>query len=103
MPQDIISFSNNPLSNWNPIQHRSTKGRNTWVPPSLYWNSRSRINLPYLPYFSNCKGYGNIIPLWALMEQHHTCELVKNEETYAMTAYSFGQAPTADACEGAEV
>lgn len=52
-----------------------------------------------MPYFSNCKGYGNIIPFWSLMEQHYACDLVPREETLFMTEYSFGKAPTADACE----
>lgn len=99
MPADVISFASNPREAWSPIKHRSTKGRNVWVPTSLYWNPRVRINLPYVPYFSNCKGYGNIIPFWSLMEQHYACELVPREETLYMTEYSFGKAPTADTCE----
>lgn len=99
MPADVVAFSSNPRDEWSPIKHRSTKGRNVWVPTSLYWNTRVRINLPYVPYFSNCKGYGNIIPFWSLMEQHYACELVPREETLFMTEYSFGKAPTADTCE----
>lgn len=69
MPDQLISFASNPAGPWQPpVRHRSTKNRNLWVPASLYWGARQRINLPYLPYFSNCKGYGNFIPFWSLME-----------------------------------
>ena len=100
MPADIVSFAGDPpLLPWTPVRHAATMGRNIWVPTSLYWAARTRINLPYLPYFSNCKGYGSTIPLWALMEQHFACELVPNEETFWMTDFSFGLAPVADGCE----
>jgi hypothetical protein len=33
------------------------------------------------------------------MEQHYNCELINNEETFPMGAYSFGLAPEADGCE----
>lgn len=100
MPNQMISFAQNSPGDWvPPVRHRSTKNRNIWMPASLYWGARQRINLPYLPYFSNCKGYGNVIPFWALMEQHHDCELIAKEETYYMGPYSFGEKPIADTCE----
>jgi hypothetical protein len=96
----MIAFSPNPKTElWDPVRHKSTKNRNVWVPTSLYWNSRERINLPYVPYFSNCKGFGNFIPFWALLEQHHVCELIPKEETQYMNMFDFGGSPTADSCE----
>mmetsp|Transcript_30594 Transcript_30594/g.46929 ORF Transcript_30594/g.46929 Transcript_30594/m.46929 type:complete len:383 (-) Transcript_30594:3407-4555(-) len=105
MPQQVISFSTNNPGEWAPktIRHESTNARNVWVPTSLYWNSRSTINLPYLPFFSNCRGYGNFIPFWSLMEQHYACTLVPYEDTESMGTFSFGQYPTADTCEEAEI
>lgn len=77
LPSQAISFADNPAGDtWDPVRHRSTAGRTVWVPSSRYWRARSRINLPYLPYFSNCRGYGNFIPVWALLEQHYACSLV---------------------------
>lgn len=54
--------------------------------------------MSYLPYFSNCQGYGDYIPFWALIEQHSACELVSPEETKYMQELSFGQVPTSDSC-----
>jgi len=99
LPSQAVAFAHNPRGPWSPVRHRSTPGRNVWVPASRYWNARPRINLPYLPYFSNCRGYGNFIPFWSLVEQHYACELVPYEDTRWMTAYSFGERPRADICE----
>ena len=75
------------------------RGKNIFVPASLYWQDREAINLPYLPYFSNWKGYGQYIPIWGITEQHYQCELVPVDETIFMHEYSFRQSPNADACE----
>lgn len=83
--------------------HQSTKNRNIFIPSSLYWGTRDRINLPYLPYFSNCKGYGKYIPFWALMEQNSACNLIPYNETVWMSEYSFGKKPTADTCEEVQI
>jgi hypothetical protein len=93
-----LAYSRN---DWNPLIHKSVKNRNIWIPSSLYWGDRPRINLNYLPYFSNCKGYGKNIPFWSLMEQHQACTLIPFNETVWMNEYSFGLKPTADFCEDA--
>ena len=103
MPAQLVAFAQNPDGDWDPVRHEASPGRNVWVPASRYWRSRSRINLPYLPYFSDCRGYGSFIPFWALLEQHYSCALVPYEETRWMSAYSFGERPTADACSGLSV
>ena len=67
MPSNVVSFASNP-NTFKPVKHTGTKNRNIYIPTSLYWSNREQINLPYLPYFSNCKGYGLYIPFWSLME-----------------------------------
>jgi len=71
---------------------------NIFVPSSVYWQERAAINLPYLPYFSNCKGYGQYIPIWGITEQNYECVLVEVNSTVYMSEYSFRQAPKADSC-----
>ena len=66
-PIALLSFAKNYLE-FDPIIHSEVKNRNIWIPASLYWNQRSTIRMSYLPYFSNCQGYGDFIPFWALME-----------------------------------
>ena len=97
-PTSIISFAKN-YYDFKPVIHRTIKKRNLWIPSSLYWNQRPFLNMPYLPYFSNCHGYGDYIPLWALMEQNSQCELIERDETIVMGEFSFGQKPTSDSCD----
>lgn len=101
MPEYSVTFaSNNDLVIEKGVQNRveTSRGKNIFVPASLYWQDRDSINLPYLPYFSNCKGYGQYIPIWGITEQHYECVLVPVEETKFMYEYAFRQSPNADKC-----
>eukprot|EP00913_Durusdinium_trenchii_P013300 g12483.t1 len=41
---------------------------------TLYWGDQEGLFLPYLPYFSNCRGFGRTIPLWSIIEQNQGCK-----------------------------
>ena len=97
LPTHLASFSYS-RSDWNPLIHTSVKNRNIWVPSSLYWGTRDRINFNYMPFFSNCMGFGKYMPMSAQMEQNQGCALVSYEQTVWMTDYSFGKQPNADNC-----
>ena len=102
LPSYTVSFaSNNNYTIASGTKNRivTERGKNIWVPSSLYWQSRETINLPYLPYFSNWKGYGQYIPIWAVTEVHSGCDLVSVEDTVFMHEYSFRQKPKADKWE----
>lgn len=94
----IVSFAKNYFK-FEPVIHKTIKNRNLWIPSSLYWNQRPVLNVPYLPYFSNCQGYGDYIPIWAIMEQNSQCTIVDPTETIFMTEFSFGGTPDSDTCE----
>jgi hypothetical protein len=101
LPEYSVTFaSNKDYSIDDSVQNRvsTERGKNIFVPASLYWQDRDSIILPYLPYFSNCKGYGQYIPIWAITEEHFEWELVPVEETVYMHEYSFRQSPKADEC-----
>lgn len=71
LPDYTITFADNDeyVIDYDTQNRVVTKrGKNIWVPASLYWQDRTAINLPYFPYFSNCKGYGQYIPIWAATE-----------------------------------
>ena len=91
--------------------------KNVFNPNKVLWdefdndeNSRY-IPMLYLPYFSNCRGYGNILPIFSLFEQQEGCENVYNRsEIKEVTQMSFltydnfmgdasGLEPNADKCE----
>ena len=80
------------------VKHESVSGKTIFSPASLYWGSNTRVNLPYLPYFSNCKGYGEAIHFWELFELAPECVLVPYNETVPINQYSFGSYPKADKC-----
>jgi len=74
LPEFSVTFaSNNNFTIDASTQNRvaTKRGKNIFVPASLYRQDRDSINLPYFPYFSNCKGYGQYIPIWGLTEQFH--------------------------------
>ena len=74
LPEYSVTYaSNNDYVISNKVKNRveTLRGKNIWVPASLYWQERESISLPYLPYFSNCKGYGQYIPIWGVTEEHH--------------------------------
>jgi hypothetical protein len=55
--------------------------------PELFWNKQMDgakfVPLPYIPYFSQCRGYGSHIPVFDLLENPdpEKCELVAPEDT----------------------
>lgn len=73
--------------------------------PELFWNKQmdgdSLVPLPYMLFFSQCRGYGSHVPLFDLFENAHNdaCELVPPSETvfiYKWDIFTFQ--PVADAC-----
>ena len=54
--------------------------------------------MPYLPYFSNCKNFGQYIFLYDVIEDDQKCDLVEPDETYFINPYKFGDAPFSDSC-----
>eukprot|EP00741_Cyanophora_paradoxa_P014708 tig00020816_g14186.t1 len=56
--------------------------------------------VPYLPYISNCAGFGRYVPIFAIFEDSAGCNLTKQEETVPTQQYNpFGPPPKGDACD----
>ena len=102
MPNHLLAFSQSP-HRANLLAHQKQAGVNWFMPNSNYWQSREQITLPYLPYFSNCKGFDTYIPIWAVLELYKECTLVPQEETEPVPLLSFGFVPKADKCENVEI
>jgi hypothetical protein len=71
--------------------------------PELFWNKQmdgaKLVPLPYVPFFSQCRGYGSHIPVFELLENRHGCDLVPPEETVFIHKWDpFTPAAVADAC-----
>lgn len=96
-PNYLLTFAPSPpVANLERVNKTST---NWFQPNTRFWESRSSLFLPYFPYFSNCKGYGQYIPIWTPLELSPECELVEPSLTKIVNAYVFGSSAVADRCE----
>jgi len=93
--KDFVSYASTDLS----IKNERVQGLNSFPQLGFYWGSSDMMGIPFLPFFSNCKGYGKYIPLWALVEQNQKCELVEKENTKFATNLSFGMDVISDKCD----
>lgn len=98
VPRFLLSYSGNTQ-----IKNMLIDNDNYYVPNSLYWGSETQQILPYLPYFSNCKGFGKYIPFWAIFELNKGCDLVDPSDTEPTEEFGFGTTPKADQCMNIEL
>jgi hypothetical protein len=54
--------------------------------------------LPYLPFFSNCRGYGSYVPIFDLFENPQYCSLVPLEKTKIVSQTDFFKVAVSDEC-----
>jgi hypothetical protein len=71
--------------------------------PELFWTQSMEgaemAVLPYVPFFSQCRGYGSNIPIFEIFESRNGCELVDPVETVFVYQWDpFVPAAVADAC-----
>nr|CCA19102.1 conserved hypothetical protein [Albugo laibachii Nc14] len=75
------------------IQHTD----NWW---DTHLNESSYMTIPYLPFFSNCRGYGSHVSISKLVESHPDCKLVPYNQTIFVDQYPWEKQliPVADTC-----
>eukprot|EP00981_Chlorochromonas_danica_P002026 scaffold413_cov176-Ochromonas_danica.AAC.22 len=73
---------------------------------SIWWSSvdpaqANYLALPYLPFFSNCKGSDSYISLSKVLETDPNCLLISYEDTVAVSPYPWTNSltPNADQCK----
>ena len=71
---------------------------NTFPSNQIYWKDLGGVMMPFLPYFSNCKNYGQYIYLYDVIENADYCDLVEPQDTYFINPYKFGDKPHSDSC-----
>lgn len=54
---------------------------------------------PYLPFLSNCRGFGSYAPLYDMWENSKYCKLVPPEATKVVTESDFFDDPISDECQ----
>ncbi|CAE8717038.1 unnamed protein product, partial [Polarella glacialis] len=97
--------------NWNPIRgNLANYMRNPvqngeleyiFSEKSDYFRDSGTITLPYLPYFSNCRGFGRTIPLWAITEQTKGCKYLPPGGEISLL--DLGKGAAGDSCSLTEV
>ncbi|CAG9311278.1 unnamed protein product [Blepharisma stoltei] len=103
MPDYLLTFAQSPKRAELYVQPTKS-GVNWYTPNTLYWSYiGSTLVTPYFPYFSNCKGYGQYIPIWAAFELSKNCSLVSPNETSVVGMFDFGKSPVADSCLDVEI
>lgn len=72
------------------------------VSPSDFWESyadNAFLAMPWLPYFSNCRGYDSHVSISKLLETHPNCTLESRSKTQPIYWYiPWESDPTADRC-----
>lgn len=76
----------------------SVQRSNSWWSEQL--DGADLLALPYLPYFSSCRGFGSTMSLAKLVESHPDCTLVEYEDTIEVNQYPWNKkmTPHADSC-----
>ena len=89
------------LANDTDLSLHTLDSTNTFNPTDLFWSQigSSNIMTPYLPFFSNCRGYGKYIPIFTIFEQHPNCVLQKEGNVVPTNPLGFGSSPVADRCD----
>ncbi|CAJ1386138.1 unnamed protein product [Effrenium voratum] len=93
-----------PVANYmRPLTTAVAGGEMEYVFPekAAYWRDRTELFLPYLPYFSNCRGFGRTIPLWTITEQTRGCKWAP--EGGEIGLLSLGSQAKGDSCSLTEV
>ena len=97
-PPYFVNFAREDSTEKLYLRHATELGKTLYVPSSVYWTESGTVNMPFLPFFSNCKGYGQHIPIWSIFEQHFNCTIIPYEETLAISQFGFGKDARADSC-----
>lgn len=93
-----------PLQNYHrPIATAVAGGEQEYVfrEKGDYWRDSTEMFLPYLPYWSNCRGFGRTVPLWTITEQTQGCKWVP--EGGEIGLLSLGSPAQGDSCSLTEV
>eukprot|EP00741_Cyanophora_paradoxa_P011444 tig00020556_g11055.t1 len=88
-------------TDYGPIDYTNVdpSGRNVPAPTDADGKPLTFV-MPYLPYVSNCAGFGRFLPLFAILEDSKGCNLTAREETVPTQQYNpFGPPPKGDACD----
>ncbi|KRX10917.1 hypothetical protein PPERSA_12041 [Pseudocohnilembus persalinus] len=77
---------------------------NYFSPNDVYWKERNEIVMPFVPFFSNCKNYGQYLNFYELTDySENDCNYVSVEDTYAINPIVFADEPYSDTCDNVQI
>ncbi|EAR82336.2 transmembrane protein, putative (macronuclear) [Tetrahymena thermophila SB210] len=99
-PNVIISYSTaNSSDSLFPQNITQESIYSSYVNNDRFWVNMQQLTIPYIPYFSNCKNYGQFMYLHDIIEDGSICDLVTPQETKPVKQLGFQTAPVSDKCE----
>ncbi|KAL4493037.1 hypothetical protein ABPG72_020816 [Tetrahymena utriculariae] len=99
-PLSIVSYTAaNSSQHNNPINLTQSSAYTYYINNDRYWKNLNQLVIPYMPYFTNCKNYGQFIYLHQIIESKELCTLVDPKDTVPIKQISFQQEPISDKCE----
>jgi hypothetical protein len=98
-PDDGVDITMEPYAIKNPLSE--VKKTSAWWDEGDTTGPFDFLMLPYLPYFSNCRGYDQSIPIAKLLETHPDCTLIPYDRTREVNQYPwYGMfTPLGDKCQ----
>lgn len=94
-----ISSSNYPQTLISPIEKLSQSDMTNFVTYWTFADDPNTLYLPWVPFFSNCQGYGRKILWFDLLEYNKDCSFKSVEDTVIVESIpTKGLDPTADHC-----
>eukprot|EP00163_Fabomonas_tropica_P031361 TRINITY_DN742_c0_g3_i1.p1 TRINITY_DN742_c0_g3~~TRINITY_DN742_c0_g3_i1.p1 ORF type:complete len:4764 (-),score=556.75 TRINITY_DN742_c0_g3_i1:3699-16238(-) len=91
-PRSLLTYRNNTFEKSELAEAQMANTDDFWQPGQEY------AVLPYLPYFSNCEGYGSFIPVHILFEDSR-CELLEPGATTAASPWAPSTQAAGDTCQ----
>lgn len=59
----------------------------------------STYTVPYIPYVTNCTGYGTMLFISEILQDLKGCNLIPIQSTVPINEFKFGSSAVADSCD----
>lgn len=96
-PPHMVSYEENFYNNDNlTLTDFSNTAANQ--PSSNYFRTANGVFMPHIPFFSNCRKFGQQAILYAIVEDERNCDLIDPINVKPINPFTFGDHPISDTC-----
>lgn len=96
---DYVGGTNNSFVDFLDSFDDKKQAESYWDRARFAQRAKDMITMPFLPFFSSCKGFDSHIGVSYILESEKYCTLPTQEEVVAVPAFNLFSVPTADSCE----